>query len=159
MLSLGFDLHLGREDSIVRIALPENVARQPVNFRQRIEWHEGSVLHENPARLLEKRHTLLLIAGLLLFLDEFIELGVAVTDPFSHAGVKILIIERVTIARRSTGVVEGQLPAVDAVFAPVDRVFLADDLNFDTGFGQLTRNYLANFFALEMAIRRKMQLD
>src|SRR5262247_436525 len=73
--------------------------------------------------------------------------------------MKILIIERIDIAGRSTGIIKGQLAAVHAVLAPINRIFLADDLNSDTGFGQLTRDHLANFFALEMSIRRKMKLD
>src|SRR5262249_53730910 len=97
--------------------------------------------------------------GLLLFFNQLIEFDVAVANSLGDTSVKILIIERVAVAGRSTGIIKGQLAAVHAVLTPINRVLLADDLNSDTGFGQLTRYHLANFFILEMSIRRNMQLD
>ena len=52
MVSLRLDLHFRGENSVVRIAFPDNVSRQSVNFGQRVKRDKGSVLHKNPSGLL-----------------------------------------------------------------------------------------------------------
>jgi len=95
-------------------------------FPQECRAHERGVVHDLASGLLQDGHAFLLIAGALLLFDELVDLRVAVADPFGNSGVEVLIVKSVGVGRRATGVVKGQLAAVDAVLAPIHSVFLAD---------------------------------
>src|SRR5258705_8891094 len=100
-----------------------------------------------------------MIAGLLFFLDELVQLGIAVARAFGYAGVKVLIIKSVGMVCGWAGIIKRQLAAVDAVASPIDRVLLRHKLGFDAALRELPRDHLANFLAFQMTIGRQIELD
>src|SRR5262245_27073708 len=100
-----------------------------------------------------------MIAGLLFFLDELVQLRIAVARALGYAGVKILIVKRIGVICGPAGIVKRQLAAVDAVASPINRVLLRHELGFYAALCELSGDHLADFLAFEMAIRRQIELD
>ncbi len=97
LADLNLDLHIRDDDLVIRVALPDDVSRHAINLRQSVERHDRRLLHDDPPRLLQDRQALFRIAGALFFLDELVEIGIAVAGALGDAGVKILIVEGVRV--------------------------------------------------------------
>src|SRR4029453_12900544 len=143
---------------VIRVAFPDDVSRHAINFRKRIERHDGRIFHDNSPCLLQYGDALFVIAGALLFFYELVEIRIAIAGALGDARVEVLVIECVGIVSRSAGVVERQLAAVDSVSAPIDRVFLRYKLNLNAALAELVRDDLAHFFAFEMAVGGEIKL-
>ena len=150
----------GDDDFVVRIAFPDDISRHAVDFRQRVERHDRGIFHHDAPGLLQHGHALFLIAGVLFFLDELVELRIAVAGAFGHAGVKILIVESVGVVRRSAGIVKRQLAAVDAVPCPnrSDTPGATSSALMPLS-ASWSRDHLADFLAFEMTVGRQIELD
>jgi hypothetical protein len=85
---LAFDFHVRGQNLTVRRALPENVSRHTVKFRERVKRRERDVFHQNAARLMQNRDALFLIAGALFLVDELVEFRIVVVDALGAAGAK-----------------------------------------------------------------------
>ena len=109
------DLHIGDDDFVVRIALPDDISRQTVDFRERVERQDRGIFHADAPGLLQQSDPFFMIAGLLFFFDELIQLRIALAGPLGYARVKILIVKSIGVVCRSAGVIKRQLAAVDAV--------------------------------------------
>ena len=62
-----------------------------------VERHERHILHENLSGLLQQGDTFLVVTCFLLFLDEFVELRVAIIASLGGACAKILVVKRIGI--------------------------------------------------------------
>ena len=108
---------------------------------------------------MQQLDSLLLIAGLLFFVDQFIEFWIFVFDPLTDSRTIILIVNRIGIDGRAADVIKGKLSAVDSFSTPKDHEFLRNKLGLDADFCKLIGDNLANFTCFGVTVRGEIKFD
>ena len=105
--------------------------------------------------MLQDRNPLFVIADLLFLFDELVKFGVAVVRAQGNPLMKILIVKCIGIVRRTAGIIEGDLAAVDSLLSSINGILLGDQFRLNAPFSELSREHLTDLLALQMPIRRE----
>src|SRR5688572_28723045 len=97
MIVESLDFHFSVENLFVRSRFPHDVARCTIDLRQGVERHQRRILHQDTPRLVQQRDALFRIAGPLLLVDELVEFGILVLNPWADAGTKILVVNGIGV--------------------------------------------------------------